>query len=657
MEDNTTTEADQARLRSLFAFNKVAWIIVKKWWFVLLLVFCALSTALGVYLSKRAQKSVNRYEATTRLMFTPKKISRIENMGNRQLMSILERGSIKREVASHVKMDEEERMCVGLALKVEQDKRQSNLFTLTATSKSRQGAADKVNIYAELLAEEYVKFRSADFDDWKKNIESRRDNVAREIAKLDVAESELTTRIGVLSPKEALLALNSLISDQRRNLSALGVDLANEELKKKKLEAAIGNNGKSVMDNAQAIRRRVDAITAVDDELTKLREKFTDTNPKVSGKIKERADLVKELEDFLKSKGAEGVDIEKMDHLEKTAGALADCATRMEAIDERKLTLEQEIKANEKDASKLVADVIEYDKIESRRKDLKASLRDLEEQLDNIAYASVALRNDLRQIERASGAEDHGSFGIKEAVFSLGGAGACTFALMLVILASGLMFGYVRGGKEISVYSEINFLGSLPKCKAMSEEEERDVMVVVAQKALSAGRDAKIVLECRLPGVKINPKFTEVMDFTASMSGVRCFIVDIVSQEGFTPHDGCQEMLGVVRNGQHGWFPMASKYSLAPTEIEMLKADLATLNEEYDNIFIRLKEHVRVGGAFFDQILQLCGAVLLGVGDRTTTRRVFAYARRHMKASGKTIMAIATGAKAKVVREEMEVLK
>ena len=657
MEEEESTDTEQSQLRNLAAFYKVAWIIVKRWWFLLALVFCTLGTAFSMYLSSHMAKSVNRYEAKNRLMFTPKRIAKIESMSDKQLMSILERGSIKREVAAHVKMDEEERMCVGASLTVEQNKRQHSVFTLTATSKTRQGAMDKVNIYAELLAEEYIKFRSADFGDWKKNIESRRDNIAREIAKLDVAESELSTRIGVLSPKEALLALNDLISDQRRNFSALGVDLANEELKKKKLEAEIGNNGKTVMDNAPAIRRRVDAISALDNDLAKLREKFTDTNPKVSGKLKERQELVKELDDFLKSKGAEGVDIEKMDHLEKAAGDLADCATRLEAINERKLTLEQEIKANEKDASKLVSDVIEYDKIEARRKDLKASLRDLEEQLDNIAYASVALRNDLRQIERATNAADNGAFGIKEAVLAVGGAGACTFALMMSILTTGLLFGHVRGGKEIAAYSEINFLGSLPKSNAMPEGEERDVMVVVAQKLLNVGHDAKTVLEFRLPGVKINPKFAEVMDFTASMSGTRCFIVDIVPQDGFTPSEGSEEMIGIVRNGQRGWFPMANRYALAPTEIEMLKADMATLNEEFDNIFIRLKEDVRVGGAFFKQIMELCGAVLLAVGDLTTTRRTFAYARRHMKASGKTVMAIAVGATAKVVRTEMEVMK
>ena len=46
-------------------------------------------------------------------------------------------------------------------------------------------------------------------------------------------------------------------------------------------------------------------------------------------------------------------------------------------------------------------------------------------------------------------------------------------------------------------------------------------------------------------------------------------------------------------------------------------------------------------------------AVLL-VGTGRTPRRMFAYARRHLKASGKPVLAIATDAKAKTVRREME---
>ena len=139
------------------------------------------------------------------------------------------------------------------------------------------------------------------------------------------------------------------------------------------------------------------------------------------------------------------------------------------------------------------------------------------------------------------------------------------------------------------------------------------------------------------------------------MSGASSFLLDIVSHSDFTPPDGAEEMVGVVRSGQRGWFPAANRFALAPTELEMLKADIATLGESFDNIFIRIDDVVRVGGMFFDQLLDLSDAVLLMIGSGSTPRSSFAFARRHLKPSGKLVMAIAAGAGSKRVRRDMEV--
>ena len=150
--------------------------------------------------------------------------------------------------------------------------------------------------------------------------------------------------------------------------------------------------------------------------------------------------------------------------------------------------------------------------------------------------------------------------------------------------------------------------------------------------------------------------FAEAMDFTATMSGARSFLRDVVSQTDFSPPDGAEEMIGVVRSGQRGWFPAANRFALAPTELQLLKADIATLGASYDNVFVRIEGVVRVGGTFFDQLLEMSDAVLLMVGAGKTPRSAFAFARRHLKSSGKLVMAIAVDASPKRVRKDMEVL-
>ena len=376
----------------------------------------------------------------------------------------------------------------------------------------------------------------------------------------------------------------------------------------------------------------------------------------MSGKVQERADRVAELEEFLKAKGAAGLDLEKIDQVERAAGELAECSTRLEAIGEKRMALRREIADNEKRAASLASIVMDYERIETRREDIMASVRELDEQLGGISYAIGSLMNDLRQIERTGGADDHGPFDAKKAVMAVGAAFVIAMAMLVAIVVFELVFGKVSGGREIAAYGGIEFIGSLPKEGAMSDDEEREVMGVVALKMLLASKDAKTIFALRLPGAEPNKAFAGAIDFTATMSGASCFLLDIVTHDGFTPPEGAEEMIGVVKSGQHGWFPAANRFALAPTELQMLKADIAALGDTFDNVFLRIEGGVRVGGTFFDQLLELCGAVMLLVGAGSTPRRSFAFARRHLEAGGKPVMAVATGARSRIVRSDMEVL-
>ena len=656
MQEEELTEEERARLRGLMAFQKVVLGIALRWWLLFAVVFLSFLTLFSVFLWMRGAKSVKRFEATTKLLFTPKKVSRIESLGDKQLMTILERPSLKRRVQERVDMELMERMCLTVDMKIEQSRRQSNQFTLTAASKTRKGAYAKVNAYADILIDEYVEYRSKDLETWRQSLEGRRKEQMKAIADIDAEEAAFKTTTGALSPKESLLALNMLVSDQRKNDSALSVDIANEELKKRKQEEIVGKSGSAVVANAQAIRKRADAIAAIDGELVQLREKYTDINPKVAGKVQERDERMAELEKFLKSKGVEGLDIDKIDKIEKAAGELADCVTRIEAIQQKRSALEREIVDNEKRASELAKIVMDYERIEVRRADLTAAVRDIDDQLSGISYAIGSLRNDLRQIERSDGADDNGPFGMKKVVFAVGGAFVIAGGMLFLIVVVELISGRVRDGREIAVYDGISFLGSLPKAGAMPEDEAREAMGVVALKTLLAAKDAKTIFVCRLPGAERNMAFAEAMDFTATMSGARSCLIDFVTHADFTPPEGAEEMIGVVLSGQHGWFPAANRFALAPTELQMLKADIATLGESFDNVFLRIEGEVRVGGTFFDQLLELSGAVLLMVGSGRTPRSSFAFARRHLRQSGKLVMAIAVDSSAKRVRKDMEVL-
>lgn len=654
MADEQMSESEKAQLRKIIAFQKVALGIVMKWKWMFLLIILLLGASFTGYFRYKATTSVARYEAVTRLLFNPRTVAKIENLTDKQLMPILDRPSLKRRIADQVEMSEREKQCLIADVEIVQERHPPNLFTLTVASQSENGAAQKVNAYAEILIEEYVKYRTKDLENRRVSIASERKTLLDQLAAIEAEQATLKTKTGVVSPQEALLTLNTLISDQRRNLSALGVDVANEEVKRGRLEKEVGASGPAIIANAQAIRRRVEVIAAIDKELAALRELYTDINPKVVGKLSDRTALVKELEEFLKSKGVAGLNVDGIDQIEKTAGELAECGARLAVLGEKRRALEQELVDNEKKATGLTAMIPEYERLMTRHADIEESVRKKGEELSDIANAESSLRNDLRQIERARGGNDKGSLGAKKLVVVIGADLICLGMALVVVLLLEFMYGNVRGGKEIAAYAGANFLGSLPKAGALSDDETQEVMGVVALKLLSADVPRGVMLVASLPGAARTTRFAEVLDYTATMSGTRLFSLDIVPSADFTPPEGSEQMIGAVRKESRGWFPVQNRLALAPTELQMLQTDIAALRDEFDTVFIRMDGGVRKGGSFFDQLLGVCESAVLMVGSAHTPRSWFGYVRRHVEAAAKPMVVIATDARAKVVRTEME---
>ena len=121
-----------------------------------------------------------------------------------------------------------------------------------------------------------------------------------------------------------------------------------------------------------------------------------------------------------------------------------------------------------------------------------------------------------------------------------------------------------------------------------------------------------------------------------------------------TPPEDGEQMIGAVRKESRGWFPVQNRLALAPSELEMLQADIATLSNDFDAVFVFMDGGLRKGGSFFDQLLGICEAAILIVGASRTPRSWFGYVRRHMRTVQKPMVAIVTGARAKVIRAEME---
>lgn len=648
------TESEREQLRKFAALQKVALEVVYKWKWWIVGVFAALSVLFAITIVWYYAKSDRRFYATTRLLYTPRKVVRIESLSDKQLFTVIERDSLKRRVGQMLKLDEAECGSLQSDLEIVQERRPSNLFTLTAKSPSWVGAVKKVNAYAKSLTDEYVSYRAHDLGMLRDSINVRRKRLEAQIAEIESEEAIVKGKTGVTSPVEALSTLNSLISDQRRNLSMLNVQIANEEVKRRRLEEGVGKIGPAVAKCAALIRDKSAKLAALDREIAKLREVYTDINPKVIGKIEDREEMMAEYLSLLKERGIEGMTVEDVERVERSAGELAEVVMRRDVLLESQRSLEQEIKGNEAKSAALTEAIPALERLRVRRDGLETTMREIDDQLDDITYLEMTTAGDLRQVERANAAGDSNPLSARNFALAGGGAFACTCAFLFWVLALELTVGKVRGAVEVAAYGDILPLGSLPAPGAIDEGRERDVMGVVALNFCNSGLPRKSVLICRLPGAPRQPKFALALDWSLSMAGQRAFLLDIVSSVGFEPPADGKPMLAAVRKGTRGWFPVANRYSLAPTELQMLQADVEKLHGEFDSVFIRLPDGVRRGGSFFRQILGVCDSALLVVGADATPRSWLAYARRCATEAGKPMMALVTGVSEKVVEREME---
>jgi len=648
------TEAESEQMRRFAILQKVAGLILRKWCWLLIFVFFGLSAAFSAYLVWRTAKSGHRFEATTRLLYSPRQVAHIQNMNERQLLTILERGSLKRRVANVIQLSAYERMCLVSDLTLTQEKRTPNLFTLTAAAPSLAAAARKVNAYAEALIDEYVAYRSHDLDNWREALATRKQGLHDQLAALDSEAGALKGQTGVVAPVESLTMVNKLLSDQRRNLSLLSIDIANEELKKKKQSEGTGDIGAVVAANAATIRRKSAEIAAVDAEIAKLREIYTDINPKVAGKLDDRATLLEAYTAFLQEKGIESLDLAEIERLERAASELAETSMKLDALYENRRALELEIAGNEKRADELTNLIPAYERLQVKRSDLEMTMRDLDEQERNIVFLQMSIRNDLQQIERAAGADDKNPFRVKNFAIAIGGAVVCTLVLAFWLLSVEFAFGRVIGLDEMLAHGDFQPLGSLPRPGAMKEDDEKDVFGVVAMKFASVDIAKGVVLDCRLPGAPEQPKFRAALEWSLAMAGARALWMEVVPSAEFVPPEGAESMINAVCKGDRGWFPVENRYAIAPTELQMLQADLMALRDKFEHVFVSMPGGIRRGGSFFDQLLTVCDCVMTVAGAGKTPRGWFAYALKHIREAKRPALALSVGASAKTVRREME---
>ncbi len=654
MEEELTAE-ERERMRKMAALAKVSAGIAWKWAWLFAFVFLALFAAAAWFLVQRSAQSNWRFTATTRLLYMPFQAAKVPAMGDKQLFRVLDRRSLKLRVGEEIPLPPGEDNNLGGSLEIRQERQPSNLYTLEAHSGSREAAIRKANAYAAILIAEYGEWRVKELNRWNGDATERRTRMMTERTRIESEIADLKVQAGTDTPVETQTALNTLIGEQRRNLLMLDVEIETAEKTRETLKGEDHSLESKLIERAPELRKLKASIEELDEEIAKLRQVYTDLNPRVQGKLDDRAALEKRYQEIVAECGGEDPGEERIRKMEREQTTVLDITSKLDALNTAKKNLEESLKGNEARAQVLLEVAPRVMMLGHRRRELNLSLEELDEQLGSAAHMLEHAQTELQQLEPATGAVDSLPYRPENFVFAAAAAGACTGGLALLTVGLGLLFGRVRGAKELAAAGDIRVLGSVPRRWGMRKQQAKEAMGVVANHFVEAPESKGVVLVCRLKGGKPLPAFEEVLDWSLTMAGLRPFTMTVVSPGSCEiPRDGTETMVNTVRKGPKGWFPVVNRYSLAPTDLQMLKADLAALREEFDCVFLEVTGGLRRGGDFTGQLLGVCDSALLLAGANRTRRSELAYAKRLAKEAGKPAMGLVTGVRGRVVKKELE---
>ncbi len=654
MNDELTAE-EQEQMRKAAALGKVSLGIVVKWTWLFAFVFLVLFASFSWYIVQRLAKSGWRYTASTQLLFMPLQDAKVPAMGDKQLYRILNRGSLKRRVGEELAMPRAEKETLGWDLDFRQESRPSNVFTLTARSGSREAAVRKVNCYAGVLIAEYGEWRIKELNRWGEDATERRTKMRGQLAEMEEQLVDLHSRAGTDTPVATQTALTTLIGEQRRNLLMLDVDIAAAEKARGSMEGGDHTIGAALIARAPELRKLKASMEELDSEIAKLRQIYTDLNPRVQGKLEDREALEKRYQEIVAECGGDDPGEDRIRQIEQEQASLVDVAAKLDALKETRKDLVESLAVNEERQRELMAVTPQVALLEFQRRELNLALVELEDQISNMTHMRENAESELQQIERAERTDERNPYEAKNFILAAAGAGVLTGGLAVLTVGLGLLFGRVRGAKELAAAGDIRVLGSVPGGWMMRRNQMKEAMGVVANHFVQADVPKGIVLVCRLKGANPHPEFVQELDWALTMAGTRSFTLTVFPEGGRgMPEGEGTVMLNTVRDGSRGWFPVVNRYSLAPTELQMLRADLVALREEFDCIFLSVHGGLRHGGDFTEQLLGASESALVVVGANRTRRSELAYVRRLVKAVGKPMMGLVTGARGRTVRKELE---
>ena len=640
MEEMTEQEIEQ--LKRLELIRKQLQIILKSHLVLMLVVFFMLLGGILSLVYIRVAHSSNRYIARISLHYYPKQPGKIPPYEENFMLQIFNRPALRSRFFDAVNNKEFDGVAPTGAVTVRVEKKKNSSFSVVLQARTEREAVAFTNGYAQFCLREYAEKRIEDLRKWEEVLKKEKQDIFKQIQEINEEKKKLIASLNVVSPEEDYERLRVGLSERQEALAKLKFSLVNLQSREKRLLESLKEINPVLLERKQEIREQREELKKLEREIVVAQELYTEENPRLMGLLSREKFLQERFQAFLKECGLSDKDTLMLDTAEQLRRELKEVRSALEDREEEIRVLEGEMEIERKTMEALTQILPRYQELGQQAASLRDSLQKPDESLADINYLLVLVKDDLFVTEQAVEAVGQKPFRKKNLAIAAFSSIALTGFIIAVMVLLELLFGKVTSEQEMPLRPELNYLGKMPVSPKMFRSDAAKELIFnsICLHLQNTLKEKHVVLAGALPGAKLLQEFFSAVEWTYAMSGKRVLFLDIMLADNVEEELPMDDTGIVMYSGNRGILPIASKRYISPTEQELLKQDLITLQKKYDLILIRHFFAFRHDRLFLERFIPLCESLLIAVGLMKTPRKSLRTLSEIQRSTGITVMTV-----------------
>ena len=617
------SEKEILQLQILDRFRKQIQLILKDHILLLSIAFVLFLSGVMTFIYMRVTRSSRRYVARVSLHYYPKQPGKIRPYDEKYLLQLFNRPALKVKFRKAAENREFDNVRPSDILSVKVEKKRNSSFAAVLYARVPDEAVTFVNAFAQMCLEEYAERRTADLQKWEEVLLEKKQNVFKQIQKINDEKEKLTGSLQVISPTRDYDRLRLSLSENQAASSKLHFVLSNLKTRRQRLLNGLKEINPMLLAHKKEIQDQLTELKQLDREINVAQELYTEENPKLMALLSRKKLRQKNLESLLTEYKLTMADIQSLETADKLTEELKTVVAEIETKSEELQVIDSETARKREEFQTLVRILPRYQELNQQAASLQDSLQKLDESIADINYLLLLVKDDLFITEQATAAVGQSPFRKKNLALAVFAAVTLTGSMAVLLILLEFLFGKINSEQEMRLYTELRYLGRLPAAKGLfTSEVARDlVFTTVCHHLQSDGADCHTILAGTLPGARLVPEFFEACEWHQFMAGKKMLTVDIVLACNADDSLPMEDTGIVAYSGSKGILPVTSTKYLSPSEQELLKQDILALRKHYELIFFRHSASFRHDRLFMEQFATLCEGMLIAAGLHKTARK------------------------------------